>query len=112
VRVFAIGDSNTLGWGETNGPNWPLYLGEILNREHRNLTLINAGVWGYSSFQGLRWFEGTLRFNPDVVLISFGANDAHRVTVSDADFVNLGGRKFSFYAGQILNKVRIGQLVL
>ncbi|MCX6355267.1 MAG: hypothetical protein NTZ78_10245 [Candidatus Aureabacteria bacterium] len=25
-RIFAFGDSNTLGWRGKNGPNWPLYL--------------------------------------------------------------------------------------
>jgi len=112
VRIFTIGDSNTLGWGQPNGPNWPLYLDELLRRVNDRVTVINAGVWGYSSFQGRRRFEETLQFNPDIVLISFGANDAHRVTISDADFANLGGRKLSFYLGQVTNKLRTGQLLL
>ena len=36
----------------------------------------NAGVYGYSSFQGLRRFHELLRYHPDVVTWSFGANDA------------------------------------
>jgi lysophospholipase L1-like esterase len=112
LRVFAIGDSNTLGWGETNGPNWPLYLGELLDRVDHRFVMVNAGVWGYSSFQGVRWYEGVVRYQPDLVLVSFGANDAHQVTISDADFVKLGGRKYSLYLGLLLNRLRIGQLLL
>ncbi len=112
MRIYAIGDSNTLGWGEWNGPNWPQYAGELIDHLRQPIDMINAGVWGYTSFQGLRRFEQTLVYEPDVVLISFGSNDAQQVTISDADFVNLGGRKFSFYLGQALNELRLGQLVL
>jgi lysophospholipase L1-like esterase len=112
VLIFAVGDSNTLGWGKKNGPNWPSYLGERLNRAERKYTVVNAGVWGYSSFQGLRWYQGILRFQPDVVLVSFGSNDAQQVTISDADFVKVGGRRLSLYLGQVLNRFRLGQLVL
>lgn len=112
MRIYAIGDSNTLGWGERNGPNWPQYVGQLLDPSAQRFIVINAGVWGYTSFQGLRRFEQTLSFEPDVVLISFGSNDAQQVTISDADFVKLGGRKYSFYIGQALNKFRIGQLAL
>jgi len=112
IRIFTIGDSNTLGWGEPNGPNWPLYVGELAGNVDDRITVVNAGVWGYSSFQGLRRFEGTLRFKPDIVLVSFGANDAHQVTISDSDFVKLGGRRLSFYLGRLLNRLRIGQLAL
>jgi lysophospholipase L1-like esterase len=112
IRIFTVGDSNTLGWGEQNGPNWPLYLDELLQRADSRTTVVNAGVWGYSSFQGRRRFEEVLRFQPDIVFISFGSNDAHRVTISDSDFVNLGGRKLTFYLGRMLNTLRIGQLLL
>jgi len=85
-RIFAIGDSNTLGPPENLG--WPEYLGQLFMKDnHSNVKVINAGVYGYSSFQGLRRFENILSYKPDMILISFGANDAHRVIISDREYV-------------------------
>jgi lysophospholipase L1-like esterase len=86
-RVFALGDSNTFGWDVDEGVNWPTQLHSLLAASHPGTEVINAGVWGYSSFQGLRRFRELLEFQPDLVLVSFGANDAHQVTVADADYV-------------------------
>ena len=105
-RIFAIGDSNTLGWPGKDGPNWPAYLEKLDGR----LTVINAGVYGYSSLQGLRRFEQSLDFHPDLVLISFGCNDAMRVTLSDADFMARKIRKNNL--DMKLMQFRIGQLLL
>lgn len=104
-RILTIGDSNTLGWGN-NGPNWPQYLEELLARDDDRVSVVNGGVWGYSSFQGLRRFKASLVLQPDMVLVSFGSNDALRVTITDAQ-----------YAGRVtmnraLGRSRLGQLWL
>jgi lysophospholipase L1-like esterase len=110
VRLFAIGDSNTLGWSGAGGPQWPAYLEQLFNENGQNITVTNAGVYGYTSFQGLRMFKETLKFTPDIVLISFGANDAMQVTMSDAEFVKRKVRSLSW--DEALMRTRIGQLVL
>jgi lysophospholipase L1-like esterase len=92
VRIVAIGDSNTLGWATPNGANWPLEVGRLLRETGRAVEVINAGVWGYSSLQGLRRFEQVLEHRPDVVLISFGSNDAHRVRRPDREFAGRSSR--------------------
>ena len=84
-RIVAIGDSNTLGWAN-GGSNWPKQLDQLVREKDEDFKVTNAGVWGYSSFQGLGRFKEVLDFQPDMVLISFGANDAHRVRVPDAQF--------------------------
>ncbi|MHC4455495.1 MAG: SGNH/GDSL hydrolase family protein [Planctomycetota bacterium] len=110
IRIFAIGDSNTLGWAGKDGPNWPTYLEKLLTNEYKNISVINAGVWGYSSFQGLGRFKETLFFQPDMVLISFGCNDAHKVEISDAEFNKMD---FTFYQKTLhLHKFKIGQLII
>lgn len=86
-RVFALGDSNTFGWDVDDGANWPAQLHRLFARDGHPAEVINAGVWGYTSFQGRRRFEELLAFNPDIVLVSFGANDAHPVRVPDAEYV-------------------------
>jgi len=110
IRIFAIGDSNTLGVSGKSGPQWPAYLEQLLNENGRNATVINAGVYGYTSFQGLRRFEESLRYEPDIVLISFGCNDAVHVTMSDAEFARRKVRNNNW--DQVLMQTRIGQAIL
>lgn len=85
-RIFTIGDSNTLG--PEQGCSWPEYLGQLFKRKKPNVFVINAGVYGYTSFQGLRCFEKILKYKPDMVLISFGSNDCLRVTIPDKEYVS------------------------
>lgn len=82
--VVAVGDSNTLG--QRDGPDqWPGYLQDLieLNAPAGGWRVVNAGVYGYSSFQGLRRARQVLRHRPDVVYFSFGSNDAHPVYRTD-----------------------------
>lgn len=110
-RIFALGDSNTLGWNYEDGPNWPLMLGALIESEHTNCVLVNAGVWGYSSYQGLGRLKEMLRFQPDLVLWCFGANDAQRVgTAPDSAFA---GREIRQYRlDRLLMLSCVGQLTL
>jgi lysophospholipase L1-like esterase len=110
ARIFAIGDSNTLGWAGKDGPNWPKYLEDRLNEGGLPSVVINAGVYGYTSYQGLQRFKETLVFSPDIALISFGANDAHRTLMSDAEFASRGIREDRW--DKVLVKFRLGQMVL
>ncbi|HET7292742.1 MAG TPA: GDSL-type esterase/lipase family protein [Vicinamibacteria bacterium] len=86
--VFALGDSNTAG-PPREVYHWPGDLEDLaaLNaREGEEIRVVNAGVYGYSSFQGLRRFKQIAGYRPDVVYFSFGANDAQRVALSDAAY--------------------------
>ncbi|MDH5673888.1 MAG: GDSL-type esterase/lipase family protein [Myxococcales bacterium] len=103
IRILAVGDSNTLGWFE-EGLNWPQYLEQLLDQPE--VTVTNAGVWGYSSHQGLARFKRALRFEPDAVIISFGGNDAHGVNISDWEFARRRARE------SVYSRLRLGQLWL
>ena len=78
VRVMCYGDSLT------DGPprgGWPAWLHQLLKQQPsspgRRFEVLNAGVAGYSSHQGvLRFVQEVDRFEPDFVLVSFGWNDA------------------------------------
>src|SRR5262245_4681531 len=107
-RILALGDSNTLGWKGLSGPNWPGYLQQLFDETTPNVTVVNAGVYGYTAFQGLERFKQALPIKPDVALISFGSNDAHLVTASDSDFVNRPVRRTIDY---VLAHTKTAQLV-
>jgi lysophospholipase L1-like esterase len=75
LRILAVGDSNTLG----NSASWANDLAvtfdpRLLGRQ--GTTVVNASVYGYSSYQGRIRLEQFRDFQPDLVLISFGGNDA------------------------------------
>ncbi len=110
LRIFALGDSNTLGWDGEEGANWPRDLGAILAARRPGIEVVNAGVWGYSSYQGLQRLRRVLEHDPDLVLISFGGNDAHRVARSDRAFASTPGAVRSLQ--QWLIRYRLGKLVV
>lgn len=69
VRVIALGDSVTFGAEE----NYPRLTAECLGAGYE---MINAGVPGYSSLQGLRLFKSHLAsLKPDVLIVMFGWGD-------------------------------------
>ena len=77
-RVLACGDSNTDG---PDAGGWTERLQDALAARRGagdpRIEVLNAGVVGYSSHQGLKRFEAhAARYEPDVVLVSFGWNDA------------------------------------
>jgi lysophospholipase L1-like esterase len=109
-RIFAIGDSNTLGWSGPEGAHWPGYLHGLMRQHGEGVSVVNAGVYGYSSYQGLERFRECIAFDPDLVLISFGANDAHRVRAPDQEFARDPTVKWN--PAGFLQRYRLGQLLL
>ena len=88
-RILCYGDSNTDG---PDQGSWPEVLHEVLN-QHRALAgrryeVVNAGVGGYSSRQGmLRFQQEGKTYQPDLVIVSFGWNDvASAVGHADHEF--------------------------
>jgi lysophospholipase L1-like esterase len=76
-RIMCYGDSNTDG---PDRGSWPEQLQSLLdttdNSTKMTYEVLNAGVAGYSSHQGLMRFKQEFsRFQPDLVLVSFGWND-------------------------------------
>ena len=82
-RVVCLGDSGTFGWGIRDHETYPARLQELLQKEMRSreVEVINMGVPGYSSHQGLILLKRHItRMSPDVIIFSFGRND-HNDTV-------------------------------
>lgn len=76
-RIIVLGDSCAygmwVGWKET----YSFLLEEKLNHDRsRKYEVINAGVPGYSSYQGKMYFKNRLlEYHPDMIIIGFGFND-------------------------------------
>jgi lysophospholipase L1-like esterase len=82
VTIVALGDSNTeLTWHTGGRLNFLGLLQEALFEKHggNRVITINAGCCGGTAPQALeRLQRDVLRFAPDLVIVSFGMNDARR----------------------------------
>lgn len=78
ATVVAFGDSITQGYGVPTNQTWAAQL-----QARFNLSLVNAGISGNTSSQGLaRMDSDVLASKPDFVLINFGMND-HVMTATN-----------------------------
>lgn len=81
LRVVCFGDSSTFGIGSRMADTWPAQLEALLksaswSTAYSQIEVINAGVPGYSSWQGLQHMQQELdRLQPDIVLASYANND-------------------------------------
>jgi len=115
IKILSIGDSNTLWDGETS---YPFVTREIisgkgdLNCEAR---LMNAGVHGYSSYQGLKYLKRFIRYKPDIITISFGWNDTLSVRAPEDKSYGKALKRFLAQRESVLfrtvRKSRIFQLL-
>jgi len=77
-RILLLGNSCTFGWGVSDDET---YAGQLERLLHGEYEVINAGVPGYSSEQGKRFFErNLLKLQPDIVAVMFGWNDQWAVS--------------------------------
>ncbi len=83
AKVVAFGDSITFGQGVPTGSNWVNQLAARFA-----LNMVNAGVSGNTSSQGLARIQtDVLNPHPDFVIINFGMND-HVMTALDVPQVS------------------------
>lgn len=78
VRVIAVGDSITFGWGSGEDLTYPVLLERLLNpaADSHAFEVINAGVPSYSSFQVRLMVERRIpSLQPDVLVVCVGWND-------------------------------------
>jgi lysophospholipase L1-like esterase len=78
VRILAVGDSSTFGYGVQTDETYTAVLERVLSKRFpgRAVEVINAGTPGWSSGNGAAFLarEG-LAWKPDAVLIHFGYNE-------------------------------------
>lgn len=81
VPVLAFGDSLLAGYGLDDGESYPAKLEAALRSRGVNARVVNAGVSGDTTADGLRRLEFTLNSQnkaPALVVISLGGNDMLR----------------------------------
>jgi hypothetical protein len=95
LRVACIGDSWTFGMNVDQNQMYSARL-EALLKAHppadaRDVEVMNFGILGYTSFQGLQLLKTrVLDLHPDVVIIGFGMNDSDVAGYRDKDVLAPG----------------------
>ncbi len=78
VRILAFGDSLTAGYGLPHGDGFVAQLQAALDRAGAHATVLDAGVSGDTSADGLARLDWALGDRPDAAIVELGANDGLR----------------------------------
>lgn len=77
-KVVFLGDSLTAGAGLPLDQAWPAVLGASLRAAGHPITVVNAGVSGDTTADGLARLDWLLSQKPAVIIVCLGANDMLR----------------------------------
>ncbi len=87
--IAAFGDSLTAGLGVEPGQNYPSKLQARINAAGLSYRVVNAGVSGDTSAQGLNRLSTVEDLQPRIVILELGANDGLRGIPLDETRKNL-----------------------
>lgn len=114
-RIICMGDSVTFGWPSNIEDTYPKLLEMLLNLRFpkHKFEVFNAGVPGYTSYQGLIWLKkDIINYNVNLLIVYYGINGRTGSYKSDKKqvllpvwLVNAANylRKFQFY--QLSSKI-------
>jgi len=82
-RIAVLGDSTAFGWGVEPQERYSRLLEDKLNAEGTGFRyeVMNFGIPGYTSYHGREVFDRyAMKYSPDMVIFTFGANDGKLIT--------------------------------
>ncbi|MBU0674903.1 MAG: arylesterase [Proteobacteria bacterium] len=82
--IVCFGDSLTAGVGAVSDQDYPAQLSRLLGVE-----VINAGISGETTAQGLARVDTVLAFRPGIAIVILGGNDLRKGVSRDSAFRNL-----------------------
>lgn len=88
--LVAFGNSLTEGAGVNEADSYPVKLQACLDKNGYGYRVINAGVSGETSSQGLNRTDSIIALKPVIVIVEFGANDGLRGIPAETVRRNLG----------------------
>lgn len=78
IKILAFGTSLTQGYGLPPGTEFTVMMQQKLKAAGIDATIINAGVSGDTSSDGLSRLDWSLADHPDAAIVEMGSNDALR----------------------------------
>ena len=76
--VVCFGDSLTAGYGADEGQSYPDFLQKDLDAEGYHYRVVNEGVSGNTTKDGVDRVAGIVKMKPALVVLEFGGNDGLR----------------------------------
>ena len=76
--IVCFGDSLTAGYGADPGESYPDYLQVDLNAQGYKYRVVNEGVSGNTTKDGIDRLAGIVAMKPEVAIVEFGGNDGLR----------------------------------
>lgn len=84
--IVAFGDSLTAGYGTRVGESYPDYLQRDLNARGYDYRVLNAGISGNTSKDGVLRAHKIAAMHPAIAIVAFGGNDGLRgIPISDTE---------------------------
>ncbi len=78
LKLVALGDSLTAGYGLKPGQSFPDILQKALKAKGYDVNVVNAGVSGDTAEDGLARFDWSVPSDADALIVELGANDMLR----------------------------------
>jgi acyl-CoA thioesterase I len=76
--IVAFGDSLTAGYGTDTGNSYPDFLQKDLDATGFHYHVVNAGISGNTTKDGVERLDDVLSLKPALVIVAFGGNDGLR----------------------------------
>ncbi len=76
AQVVALGASNTLGWGVSDGQSYPAQLQAMLQAKVSSLRVRNEGVPGHTTGEMLSRLASAVPEGTRIAILQFGTNGA------------------------------------
>jgi acyl-CoA thioesterase I len=76
--IVAFGDSLTAGYGAEPGQSYPDFLQKLLDEQHYSFQVVNLGISGNTTKDGVDRVKDVLSLKPKIVIVEFGGNDGLR----------------------------------
>ena len=87
--IVCFGDSLTAGYGADEGQSYPDFLQKDLDRDGYHYRVVNEGISGNTTKDGVDRVAGIVRMKPVLVVLEFGGNDGLRGFKVDTTRTNL-----------------------
>jgi acyl-CoA thioesterase-1 len=87
--IVCFGDSLTAGHGATAGHSYPDYLQQLLDSRGYHYRVLNMGISGDTSKDGVTRLNSVLASHPAIAVVEFGGNDVLRGLPITATRANL-----------------------
>jgi acyl-CoA thioesterase-1 len=76
--IVSFGDSLTAGYGTEAGQSYPDYLQQDLDAAGYKYRVVNAGISGNTTKDGVERVDSIVAMKPAIVIVEFGGNDGLR----------------------------------